>query len=146
MTERIIPPQYPLTETAVFILRTANGRPLEEIHMENVVNGEVTIGDLRIHGETLQAQAEIARQAGYHRLAENLARAAELTRVPNEDLLRMYESLRPDRSNYDQLIKLAEELEGRYHATQTGRFIREAARVYLERGLLKQDPIPGNDR
>jgi propanediol dehydratase small subunit len=85
----------------------------------------------------LQAQAEIARQAGFERVAENLDRAAELAGVPGGELLHMYEALRPGRSTYEQLISLAEELENRFQAPRTGRFIREAAEVYRQRSLLK---------
>ena len=127
---------YPLAQNAAS-LRTASGRSLEELDIEAICNGKVSAGDLRIQGDTLQAQAEIARQAGFDRVAENLHRAAELARVPNDELLRMYEALRPGRSTYDQLISLAEELEHRFQAPRTGRFFREAAEVYRQRNLLK---------
>ncbi len=120
-------------------IRSASGRPLEDIHIGAVMKGEVSSDDLLIHGQTLHVQAEIARQAGYDRLSENLARAAELTRVPNEELLAMYEALRPGRSSYRQLIALAEVLEGKYHAPNTGKLVREAADVYQKRGLVRQE-------
>ncbi len=94
---------------------------------------------LRIQPETLHRQAEIAREAGYDRLAANLSRAAELARVPNEELLRMYEALRPGRSTYSQLISLAETLEREYSAPLTAQFVREAAEAYRKRALL----LPG---
>ncbi len=130
---------YPLGEHDSRSIHTASGRSFEDIHIDAVMKGEVSAEDLRIHSQTLQAQAEIARQAGYDRLAENLARAAELTRVPNLELLSMYEALRPGRSTYQQLIALAEGLEGKYHAPFTAKFIREAADVYQKRGLVREE-------
>ncbi len=94
---------------------------------------------LRIHPETLRRQAEIARQAGYSQLAENLLRAAELTAVPNDDLLKMYDLLRPGRASFQQLIGLADLLERTYHAVETARFVREATQVYQARGLLRRE-------
>lgn len=129
--------RYPLGETAADVLQAASGRAFRDVSMEAVVNGELTAEDLRIRAETLEAQAEIARQAGYERLAANLLRAAELTRVPNTEMLKMYEALRPNRSTYEQLLALAVRLEEQYHAPYTAGFIREAAEVYKNRGLLK---------
>ena len=137
MTANLNESNYPLSETAADTLQAASGSAFSDVTMDAVVNGEITAEDLRIRAETLEAQAEIARQAGYERLASNLLRAAELTRVPNTELLKMYEALRPNRSTYEQLQKLAIRLEEQVHAPYTARFIREAAEVYKNRGLLK---------
>lgn len=99
--------------------------------------GELSFADLQISAETLRAQARIARHAGYPQLADALARAAELTAVPNDEVLRMYEALRPGRSTYAEIIALATRLEQMYGAVETGRWVREAAGVYLQRGLLR---------
>ena len=130
--------KYPLMENDADNLQAASGRPLSEITLEAAANGDLSIADLRISPETLRAQAEIARQAGYTQLAANLTRAAELTAVPNEELLQMYEMLRPGRSTFETLLGLAEKLEGVYNAPVTGRMVREAAEVYRARGLLRR--------
>lgn len=130
-------PRYPLGETSAGSLQAASRRAFGDVSMEAVMAGAVTAEDLRIRAETLQAQAEIARQAGYERLAANLLRAAELTRVPNAELLKMYEALRPNRSTYQQLLQLAARLEAQFQAHNTAGFVREAAEVYQKRGLLK---------
>jgi propanediol dehydratase small subunit len=137
MNTNLSDPRYPLRETAADVIQTASGRELNDVSMDAVVNQEITAEDLRIRAETLEAQAEIARQAGYERLASNLMRAAELSRVPNAELLRMYEALRPNRSTYEQFLELAVRLEEQYHAIYTAGFMREAAEVYKDRGLLK---------
>ncbi len=132
--------RYPLRQTQPDSLRAHSGRPLREITPEAVSAGELVGADLRAHADTLRAQAEIARAGGYPQLAQNLLRAAELTDVPNEELLRIYETLRPERASYDELLRLADYLEATYDAHENAAFIREAAGVYRERHLLRRDP------
>jgi propanediol dehydratase small subunit len=139
MNDKMENPRYPLGEHAAREIRTATDRPLEDLNLKTVMAGEISAEDLRIHADTLRAQAEIARQAGYLRLAANLNRAAELTGVPNEELLKMYEALRPGRSTYRQLIALAEYLEQTFSAQHTGQFVREAAGVYRKRRLVRPE-------
>jgi propanediol dehydratase small subunit len=91
-----------------------------------------------ISPETLRAQAEIAREAGFTQLGGNLRRAAELTAVPNEELLSMYELLRPGRSTHAELMAMADRLEREFAAPETAAFVREAAGVYWQRGLFRK--------
>jgi propanediol dehydratase small subunit len=114
-------------------LRAASGRPLSEIATDQ----DLSMADLQVSAETLLAQAQVAREAGYAPLAENLTRAAELTRAPNQEVLRMYQRLRPGRSTYAELLALAETLESQYAAPACGRLVREAADVYRARSLVK---------
>lgn len=118
-------------------VRTKSGRALDELTIETVLAGELTIADFRISGETLCRQADSAEAAGYRQLAENLRRAAELTRLSNQEVLDIYDALRPGRTTHDQLIALAERLEKEHQATLTAELVREAAQVYLERGVIK---------
>ncbi|NJN82910.1 MAG: propanediol utilization protein [Caldilineaceae bacterium] len=111
---------------------------MTEIDLDAVAAGELSVEDLQISGETLRAQAEIARNAGYGEVAANLTRAAELTAVPNEELLRMYEMLRPGRASYEELSQLADSLEAEFLAPTTAAFVREAAEVYRRRNLLRR--------
>ena len=129
--------KYPLMDNAEESLRAASGRNVADIKLETVA--EFTSDDLQISAETLQAQAQIARDAGYTQLAANLTRAAELTAVPNDELLQMYDLLRPGRARYETLIALAERLENNYKANETGKFVREAASTYQARGLLRRE-------
>ena len=95
--------------------------------------------DLRTHAETLAAASgTIARDGGYPQLAANLLRAAELTDVPNEELQRVYELLRPERASYAELLRLADYLENNYGARENAAFIKEAAAVYRDRNLLRR--------
>ncbi len=131
---------YPLMEHAADTLCAASGRPAAAITLERLAAGELTDADLRIAADALRAQAAIALAAGYPQLAANLRRAAELTAVPNAELLRMYETLRPGRATHAEMLALAARLEETYGAIETGAFVREAAAVYLSRGLTAPTP------
>ncbi len=130
--------EYPLRENAAESLRAQSGRRLSEITAEALAAGELGGDDLRTHADTLRQQAEIARAGGFPQLAANLLRAAELTDVPNDELLRIYETLRPERASYIELERLADYLEETYGARENAAFIREAADVYRARGLLRR--------
>lgn len=130
--------QYPLRDSNADELITHSGRLLSDITADAIAAGELTGDDLRTHADTLRQQAEIARRGGYPQLAANLQRAAELTDVPNEELLKIYELLRPERASYDELARLADYLEATYGAAENAAFIKDAAKVYRERGLLRR--------
>ncbi len=115
-------------------IRTISGRTLDELTIEAVLAGDLTIEDFRISGETLRRQADAAEAAGYWQLAENMRRAAELTHLSNQEVLDIYNTLRPGRATYGQLIRLADRLETELDAPLTAALVREAAEVYLERG------------
>lgn len=130
--------RYPLADHPEQIT-AASGRSLTDIDLAAAISGELSSADLQISGETLRSQASVARNSGYDQLAENLERAAELTAVPNEELLAMYGMLRPERSSYAELIALAERLEVEFQAPVNAAFVREAAEVYRERKLLRRE-------
>jgi propanediol dehydratase small subunit len=123
---------YPLGTSRPDLVRTPGGIRLDELEL----HGEsVTAAELRATPETLRLQAEIARAAGRTQLADNLLRAAELAPLPDETILAVYTALRPRRSTAAELEAWATELESR-DAPATAVFVREAAQVYAERGLL----------
>jgi propanediol dehydratase small subunit len=119
-------------------VRSASGRRLDELTMDALLRGELREEDFRISGETLRRQAAAAEAAGNWQLGENLRRAAELTQVSNEEVLAIYNTLRPGRTTYDELLALAERLETALEAPLTAALVREAAEVYLERGLVSR--------
>lgn len=119
--------------------RSFSGRRLNELRIEDVLGGELSSEDFRISAETLCRQAQAALDAGYRQVAENLLRAAELTRLSNEEVLNIYDKLRPGRTTYPEMKSIAERLESDYNAPLTAAFIREAAEVYLKRGIVKVD-------
>ena len=132
---------YPLYEQEE--IAAASGRPLADVTPASLADGSLSAADLQVHGDTLRRQADIARQAGYVQLADNFLRAAELTAVPNEEVLAMYEQLRPGRATFAAMTALAARLEQRYSAPITAAFVREAASVYRQRGLCRQDVADG---
>ena len=124
---------YPLADNPGAI-RAARGRPLDTIAPTTAAS-ELGVADVQISAETLRAQARIAAAAGYAQLAANLARAAELTAVPNEELLRIYDALRPGRATHAELLALADRLEHDFAAPENAALVREAAEAYRARRL-----------
>jgi propanediol dehydratase small subunit len=106
-----------------------SGRPIGELTLEAAVRGYLCPADLRIHLETLRRQASVAEDHGNPQLGENLRRAAELTAVPDAEVLAIYEALRPGRSSRAALHTLAERLE-LADAPLCAALVREAAEVY----------------
>src|SRR5271157_5877644 len=115
-------------------IRALSGKPVESLTVEAVEAGEVGVADLRIHPDTLEHQAVVAAEHGNPQLAENLRRAAELTRLPDEEVLAVYEALRPGRSTPAQLTELAASLAAR-GLPRCAALLTEAADVYARRGL-----------
>jgi propanediol dehydratase small subunit len=123
---------YPLGANRPDLVRTPGGIALDkvELHGEGVETAE-----LRATPETLRLQADVARGGGRAQLADNLVRAAELAPLPDETILEIYAALRPRRSSAAELAAWAERLD-EWGAPVTAAFVREAAQVYAERGLL----------
>jgi propanediol dehydratase small subunit len=115
-------------------VRALSGRSVEGLTVEAIRAGEIGLADLRIHPETLERQAVVAAEHGNPQLAENLRRAAELTQLPDEEVLAIYEALRPGRSSAAQLTALAGSLGDRGLA-RCAALVAEAADVYARRGL-----------
>jgi propanediol dehydratase small subunit len=100
------------------------------------MRGDLYPADLRIHPDTLRRQAKVAEQHGNPQLAENLRRAAELTALDDQELLAVYEALRPGRSTRAQLEAVASHLEASA-APACAAHVREAAAAYERRGLCR---------
>jgi len=115
-------------------VRALSGKDVGQLTVEAVRAGEVGVADLRVHPETLERQAAVAGRHGNPQLAENLRRAAELTRLPDDEVLAIYEALRPGRSTPGQLTELAASLAGR-GLPRCAALLTEAAEVYARRGL-----------
>lgn len=115
-------------------IRALSGKPVDGLTVEAVRAGEVGVADLRIHPDTLERQAVVADQHGNPQLAGNLRRAAELTRLPDDEVLAVYEALRPGRSTPAQLTELAVSLAAR-GLPRCAALVAEAADIYARRGL-----------
>ena len=118
---------YPLSERIPEQLKTPTGLAFDEITLDAVLEGRVGMEDLRVTAEALELQAQVAGQSGRRQLAENLRRAAELVQVPEEEILEIYNTLRPGRATPGDLHRTAARIESRYGATLCAALIREAA-------------------
>ncbi len=116
--------------------RALSGRSIDEITLEAAVRGDLSPADLRVHPDVLRHQAEVAEAHGNPQLGENLRRAAELTALPDDEVLAVYEALRPGRSTLPGLEVVASRLEAE-DAHLCAALVREAARVYARRALLR---------
>lgn len=129
---------FPLSSKRPELVKSATGLGLDDITLEKVVGGQISFDDIRIRPETLEYQAQIAESAGRPRIASNLRRAAEMTRIPDARVLEIYNALRPYRSTKQELLDIASELENKYQAKICAAFVREAAEIYEKRGRIKQ--------
>jgi len=119
------------------IAYTFSGRPIDKLSVEGILSGDLTAEDFRIHGDRLNHQAGVAEDAGYTQLAQNLRCAAELTHMSNKVVLEVYNTLRPRRTSYTEMIDMADQLENEKKSPLTASLLREAAEVYLKRGIVK---------
>ncbi len=117
-------------------VRALSGRPVGELILEAVRRGEIGLPDLRIHPDSLETQAVVAERHGNPQLAENLRRAAELTTLGDDEVLAIYDALRPGRSTPARLTGLAADLAGR-GLPRCAALLTEAAEVYQRRGLTR---------
>lgn len=130
---------YPLYEKRPELIRTQTGKVVDDINLENILSGKVTPADCRISAQTLEYQAQIEDSVGNPQVAGNFRRAAEMTRIPDDRIIKIYNKMRPHVSTKAELLAIAEELETKYDAKINGALLREAAEVYEERKMLRVD-------
>lgn len=128
---------YPLAETRPHRIRGKRGKAFDEITLDAVLAGDVTMEDLQITPQALWEQAEVADAAGRPTLAQNFRRAAELVNVPQALIMSTYELLRPGRARSKQdLLDRADAFRRDCAAPTIADFIEEAAEIYDRRGLF----------
>ncbi|KZY47847.1 glycerol dehydratase [Roseovarius sp. HI0049] len=129
---------YPLAETCPERVTGHRGKPLDALTIEAVLSGELQMEDLRITAEALRQQAEISKAAGRAALGRNFERAAEMTKVPQAEVMEVYELLRPGRAaSKEALLQAAQGLRETYGAEELAALVEEAAEVYEKRGLFR---------
>ncbi|MBP2654452.1 MAG: dehydratase small subunit [Firmicutes bacterium] len=139
-SNKLVPERdYPLATKRPDLVKTLTGKSLNDITLEKVLRSEIGADDVRITPETLRLQAEIAEGVGRVQLAQNLRRAAELTAIPDNRILEIYNALRPYRSTKQEILNIAEEMETKYNAKINAALVREAAGVYERRNRLRAD-------
>ncbi len=112
-----------------------SGRDSADLTLDRLARDEIQADDVRIHPETLAHQAEVAERHANPQLAANFHRAAELALLDEQQVLSLYESLRPHRATGAELEALAASLDA-VPAPLCAALVREAAEVYARRGLL----------
>lgn len=106
-------------------------------NLERILKGSAVMYDFAISRDALLRQGCIAREAGRLPLAENFERASELVNVPDAEIFRIYDMLRPGRChNKQELLKVAEKLRAEFNAHRIADFIIEAAEHYERRKLF----------
>ncbi|MCG7608545.1 MULTISPECIES: diol dehydratase small subunit [Mycobacterium] len=108
----------------------------EKYTAEAAVDGKLGLSDLRMDPAALAHQAVVAEEHGNPQLAENFLRAAELATIDDDQVMALYEALRPHRSTAAELDALQSSLETR-GAVRCAELVRQAAAVYARRGLLR---------
>ena len=137
MTGKIGVADYPISEKRPELVAGKRGKPLDELTLEAVVAGRVSMDDLSITANTLRLQGEISKDSGRPTLQQNFERAAELVDVPPDEIMRIYELLRPGRARSKaELLDTANLLNIKYKAPRIAAFVEEAAEVYERRGLF----------
>lgn len=139
MTKLDAAKDYPIYEKRPELIRTQTGKHVDEINIQGILSGEITAADCRISAETLEYQAQIEESAGNPQVAANFRRAAEMTRIPDDRILGIYNCMRPHVSSYAELMAIADELESVYDAKINAALVREAAMVYNERNMLRKE-------
>lgn len=130
---------YPLYSKHPELVHSPSGKQLKDITLDNVLNDKIKSNDLRITPDTLRLQGEVANDAGRDAVQRNFQRAAELTSIPDDRLLEMYNSLRPYRSTKAELLAISAELKDKYHAPVNAGWFAQAADFYESRKKLKGD-------
>lgn len=130
---------YPLAEKHPERVRGRRGKTADDITLAAAVSGEVEMEDLGITPEALLQQARIAASVGRAALAANFERAAEMTRLPQDEIMAVYELLRPGRAaSPEALREAAGRLRETYRAPRLAGFLEEAAEMYDKRGLFRR--------
>lgn len=137
-TSTVMVADYPLGKKRPDLVQTPTGKSLNQITLQNAIRDKIQAEDVRITPETLNMQAQIAEQVNRTQFAHNLRRAAELTAIPDQRVLEIYNAMRPYRSTKLELMAIADELEHTYNAQINAAFVRQAADVYEKRNRLRK--------
>lgn len=128
--------QYPLGEHERERITSRTGKKLADITLDEVMKGHIGPDDIKISPDTLRAQGQVAKEADNPPMEKNFERAAELTNVPDDIILKMYDKLRPNRATKAELVQMAKDLLETYKAPNCAKLVLEAAEVYEKRGIL----------
>mgnify|MGYP002544404566 CR=1 FL=1 len=137
LQERASDLSYPLQEHCADRLKAKSGKSYSAVTFDALIRGEIEKEDLKTHADTLRMQAKIAYQNGKKQFGDNLMRAAEMTAIPDEEVLELYNMLRPNRTDKQTLLATAQRVRQEYGAEKIAALIESAAKVYEKRGIIK---------
>ncbi|SHH42964.1 diol dehydratase small subunit [Clostridium grantii] len=130
--------RYPLSQNMdPNKIKSKTGKPVSDITVENILDGSISSEDIKISKETLNIQGRLAAEDGRIQQQQNFTRAAELTEVPDKELLEIYNKLRPNRATKQELLQIANDLKDKYNAVNCANLVLDALKVYEKRGILK---------
>ena len=129
---------YPLAQYEADSLKAKSGKAFADVTYEQLIAGAVQPDDLKTNEATLRRQAEVAYGAGKKQFGDNLMRAAEMVSIPDDEVLEIYNLLRPNRTDKQTLLDTARRVREVYGANNIASLIEEAAAVYEKRGILKE--------
>ena len=127
---------YPLGQHEADTITSKTGKRLSQITLDEVKKGNVKAEDIKISPEMLKRQGQVAKEADNPQMEANFERASELSNVPDDVILTMYNKLRPNRATKQELVLMAQELLQKYHAPHCAKLVLEAAEIYEKRGIL----------
>ena len=127
---------YPLGQHEADTITSKTGKRLSQITLDEVKKGNVKAEDIKISPEMLMRQGQVAKEADNPQMEANFQRASELSNVPDDVILTMYNKLRPNRSTRQELVLMAQELLQKYNAPHCAKLVLEAAEIYEKRGIL----------
>ncbi len=128
---------YPVYEKHKDDIYSSTGKNISEFTLDAILSGELKPEDCRISAEILEKHAEIEESEGNFQIAETLRKSAEMTRIPDERIMEIYNTLRPRASTREALEQIADELENKYDAPKNAAFIRKAIEVYEKRNMFR---------
>ena len=114
--------------------RIVRAGPVDELTLEAVRRGEVSLADLRIHPETLERQAEVAAGHAQPAAGREPAPGGRADPAPRRRGAGHLRRAAPGPLHPEQLTALAGSLAGR-GLPRCAALLTEAAEVYARRGL-----------
>ena len=110
--------------------------PAGRITVAAAMAGHMTVADIRLTPDVLRAQASTAAANGNAQMAASLERAAEMCSLADDDIMALYEALRPHRSTAAELEAWVSRLR-EAGAVACADFVADARTAYARRDLLR---------
>lgn len=114
----------------------------QHVSVHAALSGQMSLADIRLTPDVLRSQAQTALENGNPQMAASLVRAAELCALPDDEIMALYEALRPHRSTSAELQAWVHRLED-IGATTCAAYVADAQDAYQRRDLLRTSTEAG---